>query len=1013
MKILRMMMAWGALAFCAGQAMPIGNAAGLDHLDGVLSPDISLDGIWHFQLPAPKDFWKEQAAPAGWKTMPVPGDVFREGHLIKEDQPFAYKRKVMIPKDYAGHQVRLRFEGAHEYARVWVNGTFITDHQGGWTPWECDITAAVIPGEEAWIAVELTDLKRDIAFNGKRLRSIGGLVRSVSLQARSKTMFEFPVVSSPFIANGTDATLTVVGQVAHPTPNAKASFRLFGPDGKEVKLSTPDCVLNQTQMTWTSFVKAPQTWDAEHPRLYRLEITSKAPGQADAVYSRNIGFRDIRFDKKNNMLINGRVVKLRGANRHLVNPLKGFVPDEEIDTRDAELFKEANMNFVRTSHYPPGTGFAEQCDQKGIYMILESAVLDVGKRHRPSIGMEDDPQYKHFFVNQLREMLFNYGSHPSIVLWSTCNESLYGKNMQASYDFVHQQDPTRPVIASYQVIGDPKHKSYDVLSAHYPAWNKNYSDTKLPTMYDEWIHVLGHTAQEWLHDPNARNYWGRSLDIAWSNLFPSNGNIGAAIWNYIDDMTIQAHPTQKGAPASVRLLPPKKSKVFVTGKQSNITGTARWGIVDEWRRPKPEFWNVKKAYSPIRLLETAVTDFVPDKAIALPVYNRFDHTSLDEIEMVMTYDGKTVSKQGPALQPHQKGTVELPAADWKSGTTVELSFMNSAGGMIDRYAITLGEVAQPVTPVVSGVPKVIEQDGTILIQGEDLCFVVSRKSGLIQRIERGEEVMELVGPLPHIYKLEEYLYEGINPAIGAGVMSVMPRTSIYDTPGLEAWEFKNLRLEKQENAVAVHVTGLFASIEVSYTYTLGANGRFDIDYTFAKIPPLVVENKKHAYGGPLNLEVGIKLLSSDRFDRLDWNKQGYWSAYPEDHIGRAKGSIDLFTTDKPEWAKKPTQPWHKDVWDFYFMGWGVPEGKLLTYEAYAAKQAIRNYTLTDSDAGLALTVYGDGETTTARYGQFRDKSYVLYILDTLDYHLRWGNYSAKHRPQPRHYGAARLGLQQR
>jgi len=72
----------------------------------------------------------------------------------------------------------------------------------------------------------------------------------------------------------------------------------------------------------------------------------------------------------------------------------------------------------------------------------------------------------------------------------------------------------------------------------------------------------------------------------------------------------------------------------------------------------------------------------------------------------------------------------------------------------------------------------------------------------------------------------------------------------------------------------------------------------------------------------------------------------------------------------------------------YFMGWGVPEGKLLTYEAYAAKQAIRDYTLTDADAGLALTVYGDGETTTARYGQFRDKSYVLYILDTLDYHLR-------------------------
>ena len=153
--------------------MPIDYLAGIDRLDGVKNPDISLNGEWHFQLPAREGFWKEQAEPVGRKTMPVPGDVFREGHLIKEDEPFAYKRKVVIPKDSAGHQIRLRFEGAYEYARVWVNGIYITDHQGGWTPWECDITASVIPGEEAWLAVELTDLSKDIAFNGKRQRAIG------------------------------------------------------------------------------------------------------------------------------------------------------------------------------------------------------------------------------------------------------------------------------------------------------------------------------------------------------------------------------------------------------------------------------------------------------------------------------------------------------------------------------------------------------------------------------------------------------------------------------------------------------------------------------------------------------------------------------------------------------------------------------------------------------------------------------------------------------------------------
>ncbi len=297
------------------------------NLDGVKNPDVSLDGTWHFQLPAPEGFWKELGEPTGWKTMPVPGDVFREGHKIQYDEPFAYKRKVLIPEDFSGQQIRLRFEGAHEYARVWVNGTYITDHQGGWTPWECDITDVVTPGKEAWIAVELTDLEKDIAFNGKRLRPIGGLVRSVTLQARPKTQFEFPIVSSPFSDDGKTAQLTVIGQVETPNAKGTATFKLFDPAGKEVRLSPKGCSLDQKQVTFTAPVSSPKTWTAEKPVLYRLEVTSTAPGQATATYSKQIGFRDIRFDEKKNMLINGNVVKLRGANRHLVNPLKGFVPD--------------------------------------------------------------------------------------------------------------------------------------------------------------------------------------------------------------------------------------------------------------------------------------------------------------------------------------------------------------------------------------------------------------------------------------------------------------------------------------------------------------------------------------------------------------------------------------------------------------------------------------------------------------------------------------------------------------
>lgn len=987
------------------------HASALDKLDGVAHPDISLDGTWHFQLPAPDGFWKEEGAPTGWKTMPVPGDVFREGHKIKYDEPFAYKRKVLIPEDYAGKQIRLRFEGAHEYARVWVNGTYITDHQGGWTPWECDITSAVTPGREAWVALEITDLERDIAFNGKRQRPIGGLVRSVSLQARPRTHFEFPIVSSPFSEDGKTAELTIIGQVETPHAEGEARFKLYDPTGKEVPLARNVCALDQSQVTFKVPVTAPQTWTAEKPVLYRLEVTSTAPGQATATYSKQIGFRDIRFDEKNNMLINGKVVKLRGANRHLVNPLKGFVPDTEIDDQDTSLFKEANMNFVRTSHYPPGIGFIEQCDRKGLYVTLETAVLDCGKANRPSVGMHDDPQYRDLFINQLRETILNYGSHPSVILWSICNESVYGSNFQASYDFSKELDPSRPVIASYQVKGDKDHSSYDVYSDHYPEWDEDYNNKPLPTIYDEWMHVLGHTAELWLHDTNSRDYWGRSLDKAWSHLFPGDGAVGAAIWNFVDDMTIVEDPTAIPVPGAFRLLPPAKAKQVVTGKRSNITGTARWGIVDEWRRPKPEFWNVKKAYSPIRVLQTEVNEVVPNQPITLPIHNRFDHTNLDEVKLVVAYNGKNSGSPLPSIEPHQKGQFTLPAQDWKEGSDIGLSFYNDQNELIDSYQIALGSKPSPVIPEVQGVPTGRTEGKELVIQGEGIQYRMDQTTGLMKSIVKDGVSIPLVGPFPHIFKLEEYMIRGINPAIG-NKPSWTGITDSYESPDIDAWQFSDLHVNREANAMEIHVRGEYGGIDVRYVFIFGAKGRFDVQYFFENIPPLPDPEGKRPMHGPRDLEVGIKFQTSDQFEQLSWKKDAYWSSYPKGHIGEATGTIPLFSEARPDWAQKPTQPWHKDNWDYYFMGWEPPAGKLLTFEAYAAKQGIAHYTLTDLDHQLALTVYGDGKTTTARYGQYRDTQYYLYHLDRLDYHLRWGNYRADIRPKAQHQGMARLGFHQ-
>ena len=151
-------------------------------------------------------------------------------------------------------------------------------------------------------------------------------------------------------------------------------------------------------------------------------------------------------------------------------------------------------------------------------------------------------------------------------------------------------------------------------------------------------------------DPNIREFWGQSLDKMWSGLFDAPGGLGGAIWGYIDETFALPMP-KIGDPFW---------KVFAytakpEGFQGNCVGYGEWGIVDVWRRRKPEFWSTKKAYSPIRLLTDTPIDFTAGLPLPLTVYNRFDHTSLNEVKATFTYKGNREEVALKAVRAHQQG----------------------------------------------------------------------------------------------------------------------------------------------------------------------------------------------------------------------------------------------------------------------------------------------------------------------------------------------------------------------
>lgn len=978
------------------------------NIDGVVKANVSLNGTWKFTLTPADEFWKNDVDPSGWDDMPVPGDVFAQGFNIVYDSPFAYKRQIQIPADFRGQRIFLHFGAVHNLAKVWVNGQFVATHQGGFTPWQCDITDHVQPGISAWVAIGVTDLRREISFNGKAGRPIGGLTRSVELRARPETFFDLPIVSTPFDNEFRNATLEVVGRVTRPSKQATVWFRLFDPSGNDVALKSDQVRLDQEIVTFQAPVMNPIKWDAEHPNLYRLQITVKAPGQSPASYSRRIGFRDIRFDNQKNLLINGKIVKLRGANRHLCNPTGGKTPTAEYERLDVELAKETNLNFFRTSHYPPGERLLDCCDELGIYVTVESAVVDVGKSNRPSQGMQNDPKETRHFLSQLEEMVLNYGDHPSAIIWSLANESVYGINFLESYRHCKKLDPSRPVTASYQFITNIKHESYDIKSHHYPMWNENFADVELPTIYDEWMHVLGHTADEWFHDPKGRDYWGRSLDLAWSNLFPTNGSVGGAIWNYIDDVTYLPDPFKKATKGKQHFLKPEEVRIATPVGRGNVFGTARWGIIDEWRRKKPEFWNTKKAYSQVRLLARQVMTFEAGEPLELPVYNRFDHTDLSEITMRITYAGNSQSVNCSALPPHAKGALTLPAHDWQAGTQVQVEFFDQMKRLIDVYTVALGKQPLPAIPGPKGAVHIEKSAGPLQLAGTDCRFDIDPATGLFTSVTVKGNQFPFEGPYMHLFKLEEYLKTGVEKKKKRKKSNW--QTVMYDAPEPSTWKLTHIETGKVNGIIRVNVSGTCGEVVAHYSYLIGANGRLDIKYTFDHIPVLDTPDKQRDRGGPLTLEAGIKFQTSEAFDELAWKRTGYWSYYPQGHLSAKEGRVPLFSQSKPEYRKHPDQPWELDVHDRFYQGVDVPEGKLMTNVARAAKLGIGEYSLIDTDSQTALTVYGNSKNTTGRFNQARDRKYYLYILDTLDYHLRWGNYSAEYRPKPQHSGIAKIGM---
>ena len=356
-----------------------------------------------------------------------------------------YRRKFKLPPEARGKHVFVDFEGVMTASTVWINGVRLGEYKGGYTPFSFDLTPHIVFDGENVLAVDVDSTERpDIPPFGYQIDylTFGGIYREVSLR----------VVPGTFIANIFAKPMDVLS--AHPRLQVDCFVQSLEasrePTSVEVELrdgnrvvakgtakvpASPAAVEAVAYTVTLENLSGIKLWDLATPNLYSVNVRLVKGTQTVDQDSRRIGFREAQFTD-HGFELNGKVIKLRGLDRHQTFPFVGQAMPGRPQRRDAEILRvKLRCNIVRTSHYPQSRHFLDACDELGLLVLEEIP----GWQH---IG---DEAWKLISIDNVRRMIERDWNHPSIILWGVrINESKDDHDFYTRTNaLAHKLDPTR------------------------------------------------------------------------------------------------------------------------------------------------------------------------------------------------------------------------------------------------------------------------------------------------------------------------------------------------------------------------------------------------------------------------------------------------------------------------------------------------------------------------------------------------------------------------------------------
>lgn len=916
---------------------------------------LSLEGKWKFNFSkdhdkAPRDFYSLKYDDSQWTDFPVPGILELNGYgdaiysnngypwrtQFRPEPPFveernnytgSYRKMVTVPADWKGERIYLHVGSATSNLMVWVNGKFVGYSEDSKVSAEFDLTKYLTPGKENLIAMQVMRWCDGSYLEDQDFWRFTGIAREVYLYARPQAHIADLFITPDLVNNYQDGTLEVKLN-AVGAKGETVMFSLKDKEGKEVAAQTAK-VGGNGEVKVNFNVKNPLKWTAETPNLYTLYTTLMDGKQVAEVVPQRVGFRKVEI-KNAQVLVNGQPVLFKGANRHELDPVTGYVVSMDRMLEDIRVMKELNINAVRTCHYPNDPRWYELCDIYGIYMVAEANIESHGMGYGDKT-LAKEPTYEKAHLERNESNIKIYKNHPSIIFWSVGNEAGYGPNFEKAYDLVKAYDPSRP--CQYEQAGqNGKTDIFCPMYYDYGGCDKySQGDNPRPLIQCEYAHAMGNSMGGF------KEYW----DMV--RKYPKYQ--GGFIWDFVDQ--------------GLRVKNKQGKTIYAYGGDFGRYPTSDHnfncnGIINPDRKPNLHANEVRYYYQNIWATAKDL------KAGEVEVYNENFFKSLDDVELQWTLEseGKVLANGRNALDipAQQKRVVKLDGyslpADVKGEVVLNLDFvLKKAEPMLDAgYAVAREQfVVNPYTfPTMESVLAVTsgkydtrkvekeEKVAWVTLSAGNTSVTFNHWNGWIDYLDVDGKPM-----LEEGYAITPDFWRApTDNDYGAGTQR---KLHAWKNPEMKMKSFKVVENEgKAEKGVEVVYDMPSVEATLTMTYTLTPAGELVVNEAMT-----VNKDAKHK---PELMRYGMQLVMPKAYNMLTYYGKGPGENYIDRNNGDRLGVYDAKVADQYWGYVRPQESGNKTEVRY----WQVKDenGKGLEFYSFAPMEcSTLNYLASDLDDG--------------------------------------------------------------